>query len=60
MDRCLESQIIGRAQRIGRTNQLKIHYIMYRNEKNLDKSYFDNGLFSIDENIDEEYLDINE
>jgi len=50
MDRCLESQIIGRAQRIGRNTQLKIHYIMYRNEKNLDKYYFDNGLYSIDEN----------
>jgi len=54
MDRCLESQIIGRAQRIGRTNQLKLHYIMYRNEKHLDKSYFDNGLFSIEENLDEQ------
>lgn len=48
MDRCLESQIIGRAQRIGRdiNSSLKVHYIMYRNEKYLDKTYFDNGLYT--------------
>lgn len=33
MDRCLEAQIIGRAQRIGRNTVCRVHYIMYRNEK---------------------------
>jgi hypothetical protein len=46
MDRCLESQIIGRAQRIGRNIDcsLNVHYIMYRNEKFLDKTYYENKL----------------
>tara|TARA_B110000208_G_scaffold191215_1_gene257381 strand:- start:4778 stop:7237 length:2460 start_codon:yes stop_codon:yes gene_type:complete len=32
MSKDLESQVIGRAQRIGRTSPLKIHYLCYSNE----------------------------
>ena len=32
MNRELEEQLIGRGQRLGRTSQLKIHYLCYENE----------------------------
>ena len=28
----VETQVIGRGQRIGRTSSLRVHYIMYQNE----------------------------
>ena len=34
MDPNIESQVAGRAQRIGRTCNLNIHYLLYKNEKN--------------------------
>lgn len=33
MEKGIEKQVIGRAQRPGRTNRLKIHYIYYNNEE---------------------------
>lgn len=32
LDRNVESQIIGRAVRIGRVNNLRVHYVLYHNE----------------------------
>ena len=32
MSKDLETQIIGRAQRPGRTTSLKVHYLCYENE----------------------------
>lgn len=34
-DRNIEAQVAGRAQRIGRTENLRIHYLVYKNEKAL-------------------------
>ena len=34
MDSELEKQVIGRAQRLGRTDPLNVHYILYSNELN--------------------------
>jgi SNF2 family DNA or RNA helicase len=34
VDRDIESQLIGRAQRLGRTSRLDIHYLLYGNEIN--------------------------
>ena len=36
----LENQVVGRAQRMGRTNSLKIHYLCYENE--FPENYNDN------------------
>jgi uncharacterized DUF497 family protein len=35
IDENVESQVAGRAQRIGRTCNLNIHYLFYQNEKNM-------------------------
>ncbi len=32
IDRNVETQVIGRGQRLGRTNQLKVHFMFYQNE----------------------------
>jgi len=40
MDRAMENQIIGRGQRIGRTDELNVHFLVHSNESN-DTSTFD-------------------
>lgn len=35
LDGNIEAQVAGRAQRIGRKHNLRLHYLLYRNEKNL-------------------------
>jgi SNF2 family DNA or RNA helicase len=32
IDQSIETQVIGRGQRLGRTSTLKVHYLMYKNE----------------------------
>jgi hypothetical protein len=34
MSKDLENQVIGRGQRLGRTDALNVHYLYYENEKN--------------------------
>ena len=34
LDTNIETQVIGRGQRLGRTSQLKVHYMFYQNEYN--------------------------
>lgn len=36
----MEEQVIGRGQRIGRTTQLRVHYLIYEGEEQLDKACF--------------------
>lgn len=53
MDKELETQVIGRSQRMGRTTPLNVYYLLYDNEKNncdnpnLDLNIFDEN----DENL---------
>ena len=33
LDKAIETQVIGRGQRLGRTSQLKVHFMLYENER---------------------------
>lgn len=35
LDKAIETQVIGRGQRLGRTSQLRVHYMLYENEKKI-------------------------
>jgi SNF2 family DNA or RNA helicase len=35
LDNAIETQVIGRGQRLGRTSQLSVHFMLYENEKHI-------------------------
>jgi SNF2 family DNA or RNA helicase len=35
LDKAIETQVIGRGQRLGRTSQLRVHFMLYDNEKHI-------------------------
>lgn len=51
LDKNVETQVIGRGQRLGRINQLKVHYMLYENEyANMSRNHM-RVIDSDDENI---------